>query len=82
MFFATRTFWTDLSERTVSTVAATAVGLLTASSFTPLDLVSWQNVVVAAGLAGLVSALKAFALAGGGGPTAREALASRGEVDA
>lgn len=82
MFFVSRAFWTDLSERAASTVAQTAVALLTADAFTPLDLGSWENVAVASGVAGLIAVLKAFAVGrGGDGSTPsllRDGLASRG----
>lgn len=60
MYFTTRKFWTDLTERTVSTAAQAALGVVAADSFGVLEIDSWQAVAVAAGAAGVVAILKAF----------------------
>ena len=60
MYFTTRKFWTDLSERAISTAAQAAIGVVGASSFGLIDINSWQAVGAAAGTAALVAVLKAF----------------------
>lgn len=60
MYFTTRKFWTDLTERTVSTAAQAAIGVVSAASFGFLEIDSWQAVGAAAGAAGVVAILKAF----------------------
>lgn len=63
MYFATRKFWTDLVERTVSTAAQSALGVVAAASFGLLELNSWKAVAAAAGGAALIAVLKAFSVA-------------------
>lgn len=70
MYFTTRAFWADLAERVVSTAAAGAIAVVSASSFGLFTVDSWQDVAAAAGAAGLMSALKAFAMGRGGDTTA------------
>lgn len=65
MYFTTRAFWADLTERVVSTAAAGAIAVVTAASFDLVEVDSWQAVGAAAGVAGLMSFLKAFALGRG-----------------
>jgi hypothetical protein len=81
MYFTTRAFLKDLVERTVSTFAQTAAGLLVADAFTPLDVGSWQNVALASGVAALVAALKALGRSNDGSPSLREAITERGEFE-
>lgn len=62
MFFTTRAFWTDFAERVVSTGAAGALTVVTLAGFHVLSVGSWHDVAAAAGVAALISALKAFSL--------------------
>lgn len=62
MYFTTRQFWHDLTERTVSTAAQAALGGVTADAFGLLEIQSWQGVGVLAGTAAVVAVLKAFAV--------------------
>jgi hypothetical protein len=62
MYFLKRSFWSDLVERTASTAAQAALGVVTASAFGILDVASWTTVAAVAGTAGLVAVLKAFAV--------------------
>ena len=65
MYFTTPKFWTDLTERTVSTAAQSALGVVTASAFDLIDLASWGAVGAVAGTSALVAVLKAFAVGRG-----------------
>lgn len=60
MVYTSKSFWTDLAERVVSTAAQAAIGVLTAGAVGLIG-VDWQNVASIAGLAALLSVLKAFA---------------------
>lgn len=73
VYFVSRKFWTDLAERSVSTIAQSALGVVTASAFGILELDSWETVGAVALTAGLVSVLKAFALGRPGDATTGEA---------
>lgn len=68
MYFTTSKFWTDLTERAVSTAAQSALGVATASAFGLVDIASWQAVGVAAGTAAVVAVLKAFGAGRGKSP--------------
>jgi hypothetical protein len=62
MFFTSRAFWTDFLERVVSTGAAGALTVVTLAGFHVFTLSSWRDVAGAAGVAALISALKALSL--------------------
>lgn len=62
----TSAFWADAAERSISTFAQAAIGVLTAGAVGVVD-VDWASVGSVAGLATLVALLKAIAKAG---PTA------------
>lgn len=72
MYFTRKQFWTDLTERAVSTAAQSALGVAAASAFGLVDLASWQAIGVAAGTAGLVAVLKAFSVGRGDAPSVSE----------
>ena len=63
--YADRKFWTDTTDRAVSTIAQTAVATLTAGA-TGLRDVDWLAVASVAGLAGVVSVLTSVAFRGRG----------------
>lgn len=65
MYFTTQQFWTDLTERTVSTAAQSSLGVVTAAAFDLIDLTSWGAVGAVAGTSALVAVLKAFAVGRG-----------------
>ena len=56
----TRQFWADLGERVIATAAQSLVALLGVSEIGILD-VDWAQAASVAGLAALLSALKAIA---------------------
>ena len=70
VYFTTRKFWTDLTERSLSTAAQAALGGVTADGFGLIDLGSWQGVGVLAGTAAVIAVLKAFAVGRGDDPDA------------
>lgn len=69
MYFTSRKFWSDLAERSVSTAAQSALGVVTAAGFGLLEIDSWQAVGVAAGSAGVIAVLKAFGAGRGTEPS-------------
>lgn len=58
----TSAFWADAAERSISTFAQAAIGVLTAGAVGVVD-VDWASVGSVAGLATLVALLKAIAKA-------------------
>ncbi len=64
----TLTFWRDAAERAISTAAQTAIGVLAVDQLGLLDA-PWLAVGSAAGLAAVVSLLKAVAASRVGDPT-------------
>jgi hypothetical protein len=57
MFFFTREFWSYAGERSIKTVAQTAIAGLTVTGVTGILDVAWVAVASASALAGLVSLL-------------------------
>lgn len=68
MYFTKPGFWSDLSERAISTAAQAALGVVSAGAFGFLEIASWQAVGVAAGAAAVVAVLKAFSTGRTGTP--------------
>lgn len=66
--YADRSFWVDVFDRAVSTVAQAAVAVLTANVTGLLD-VDWVQIASVAGLAGAVSVLTSVAFRGKGDDT-------------
>ncbi|MEI3845306.1 MULTISPECIES: holin [unclassified Microbacterium] len=66
--YANKAFWVDTFDRAVSTVAQSAVAVLTANVTGLLD-VDWTQMASVAGLAGLVSVLTSVAFRGKGEET-------------
>lgn len=61
--YANRKFWVDAFDRAVSTVAQSAVAVLTANVTGLLD-VDWVQILSVSGLAGAVSVLTSIAFRG------------------